>query len=148
MGRHDDSARGRLMLTVLAGLAEFERDLNPCAHGRRQRAGEGAGREDGPETESMGLPKTGESYPAGSLTGKGTIDGYNINCLSPEQLVKFTPATSSARRILTTCRPSANASASNVRRNTKRRYWPRSEFYILGFMRPSPDALRTKAYHI
>ena len=27
---------GRLMLTVLGGVAEFERDLNPHAHERRQ----------------------------------------------------------------------------------------------------------------
>ena len=31
----------------------------------------------------------GVTYPAGSLTGKGEIDGYSVNCISPDQLVKF-----------------------------------------------------------
>ncbi len=37
-----------LMLTVLAGLAEFERDFNPSAYRRRPGAGRGARAEDGP----------------------------------------------------------------------------------------------------
>jgi DNA invertase Pin-like site-specific DNA recombinase len=38
MGRHDDPPHGRLMLTVLGGLAEFERELI------RARTGEGRAR--------------------------------------------------------------------------------------------------------
>ena len=33
--------------------------------------------------------ENGETYPAGSLSGRGTIDGYAVNCVTPEQLVKF-----------------------------------------------------------
>jgi lincosamide nucleotidyltransferase A/C/D/E len=33
--------------------------------------------------------ENGETYPAGSLTGKGIVDGYTVNCISPDQLVKF-----------------------------------------------------------
>lgn len=28
-------------------------------------------------------------YPAGSLTGTGTIDGLSVRCISPEHMVKF-----------------------------------------------------------
>jgi hypothetical protein len=47
MGRHHDIARP-LMLTVLAGLAEFERDLNPRAHRRRTRTRQRARRQTRP----------------------------------------------------------------------------------------------------
>jgi lincosamide nucleotidyltransferase A/C/D/E len=33
--------------------------------------------------------ENGVTFPAGSLTWKGTIEGYAVNCISPEQLVKF-----------------------------------------------------------
>jgi hypothetical protein len=42
-------SRGRLMLTVLGGLAEFER---PYAHRRRPRAGQGARCEAGPQAKA------------------------------------------------------------------------------------------------
>jgi cobalamin biosynthesis protein CobW len=41
MGRHATTAHGRLMLTVLGGLAEFERELNPHSHRRGPRARQG-----------------------------------------------------------------------------------------------------------
>ena len=44
------TSHGRLMLTVLGGLAEFERDLNTRAHRRRPSAGRGARAENGPAT--------------------------------------------------------------------------------------------------
>jgi DNA invertase Pin-like site-specific DNA recombinase len=43
------TSHGRLMLTVLGGLAEFERDLNPRAHRRGTRARQGTRRQDGPQ---------------------------------------------------------------------------------------------------
>jgi DNA invertase Pin-like site-specific DNA recombinase len=43
---------GRLMLTVLGGLAEFERVAYPCSHRGRTREGQGAWRQDGPQAEA------------------------------------------------------------------------------------------------
>ena len=45
------TSHGRLMLTVLGGLAEFERPYSG-AHGRRPRTGESARREDGAQAET------------------------------------------------------------------------------------------------
>jgi DNA invertase Pin-like site-specific DNA recombinase len=50
------TSHGRLMLTVLAGLAEFERDLIPCAHRRRPGAGRGAWAENGPPLQAHPAP--------------------------------------------------------------------------------------------
>jgi lincosamide nucleotidyltransferase A/C/D/E len=36
-----------------------------------------------------GPVENGVSFPAGSLTGKGEIDGYAVNCIAPEHLAKF-----------------------------------------------------------
>jgi lincosamide nucleotidyltransferase A/C/D/E len=36
-----------------------------------------------------GPPEKGEMYPAASLTGEGTINGHEVNCISAEYLVKF-----------------------------------------------------------
>lgn len=36
-----------------------------------------------------GPVKKGWMYPAGSLTGTGTIDGCGVDCISPEYLVRF-----------------------------------------------------------
>ena len=36
-----------------------------------------------------GPVEAGMTYPVGSLSGKGTIDGYAVNCVAPQQLVKF-----------------------------------------------------------
>jgi DNA invertase Pin-like site-specific DNA recombinase len=47
---------GRLMLTVLGGLAEFERELHPRAHQRRPRAREGAPREARSHAEAHAPP--------------------------------------------------------------------------------------------
>ena len=33
--------------------------------------------------------KNGEMYPAASLTGKGRLDDLEVNCISPEYVVKF-----------------------------------------------------------
>ena len=49
------TSHGRLMLTVLGGLAEFERDLIRARTGE-PRAGEGAGREDGAQAEAHPSP--------------------------------------------------------------------------------------------
>jgi lincosamide nucleotidyltransferase A/C/D/E len=38
---------------------------------------------------TYGPVENGVTYPAGSLTGRGIIDGYAVNCTSPNQLVKF-----------------------------------------------------------
>jgi DNA invertase Pin-like site-specific DNA recombinase len=46
------TSQGRLMLTVLDGLAEFDHDLNSGARRRRPRAGESARREDGARAET------------------------------------------------------------------------------------------------
>ena len=37
----------------------------------------------------MGPPELNQVYPAGSLTGTGTINGRTVDCVSPEWLVKF-----------------------------------------------------------
>jgi DNA invertase Pin-like site-specific DNA recombinase len=52
------TSHGRLMLTVLGGLAEFERDLI------RTRTGEGAGREDGAQAEADAAPDKGSDQAA------------------------------------------------------------------------------------
>ena len=49
------TAHGRLMLTVLAGLAEFERELIR-AHQRRPGTGKGQGREAGAEIQAHAAP--------------------------------------------------------------------------------------------
>jgi lincosamide nucleotidyltransferase A/C/D/E len=36
-----------------------------------------------------GPVENGVSFPIGSLTGKGMVDGYAVNCIAPEHLVKF-----------------------------------------------------------
>jgi lincosamide nucleotidyltransferase A/C/D/E len=36
-----------------------------------------------------GPPESGEMYPAGSLEGKGSIDGFAVRCLTPGQQVRF-----------------------------------------------------------
>ena len=47
---------GRLMLTVLAGLAEFERELTRGADKRRTCQGQGGGQEDGPAPQAHAAP--------------------------------------------------------------------------------------------
>jgi hypothetical protein len=59
------------------------------------------------------------SFPAGSLTGQGQIDGFAVNCIAPEHLVKFHTGYELREKTLRTCRRCANGSASSVRRNTK-----------------------------
>jgi hypothetical protein len=44
---------------------------------------------DGAGNGIYGPVENGWAYPAGCLTGKGKIDGYAVNCLTPEQLVTF-----------------------------------------------------------
>jgi lincosamide nucleotidyltransferase A/C/D/E len=39
--------------------------------------------------DPVAIPIYGMPYPAGSLTGQGTIDGHSVRCVSPEWLVKF-----------------------------------------------------------
>jgi len=39
--------------------------------------------------DSKGNNIFGVQYPADSLTGTGTIDGYQVDCISPEWMVKF-----------------------------------------------------------
>ncbi len=51
------TSRGRLMLTVLGGLAEFERELT------KARTGEGARREDGATAEDDSTPGQGGTTP-------------------------------------------------------------------------------------
>jgi DNA invertase Pin-like site-specific DNA recombinase len=58
------TSHGRLMLTVLGGLAEFERDLNPRPHRRRPRAGQGARRQDGPQAKTHPSPTNGSDQAA------------------------------------------------------------------------------------
>ena len=36
-----------------------------------------------------GPPENGEMYPAASLNGTGSINGYSVRCISPEWMVKF-----------------------------------------------------------
>jgi lincosamide nucleotidyltransferase A/C/D/E len=36
-----------------------------------------------------GPVENGEMYPAASLTGSGTVNGYAVKCISPEWMVKF-----------------------------------------------------------
>jgi lincosamide nucleotidyltransferase A/C/D/E len=36
-----------------------------------------------------GPPENGESYPTEALTGKGTINGRTVDCVTPEWLVRF-----------------------------------------------------------
>jgi DNA invertase Pin-like site-specific DNA recombinase len=50
------TSHGRLMLTVLGGLAEFERDLIRAPHRRRPGAGRGAGRKNGASAEAHAAP--------------------------------------------------------------------------------------------
>jgi len=44
---------------------------------------------DGAGNGIYGPIENGVTFPAGSLTGKGTIEGYGVNCISADQLVKF-----------------------------------------------------------
>lgn len=39
--------------------------------------------------DAAGNPVYGVAYPSESLTGRGTIHGYPVTCISPEWLVKF-----------------------------------------------------------
>ena len=55
---------GRLMLTVLGGLAEFERELDPRAYRRRAGAGERPRRSYGPQTEIDRTPEARGDSPA------------------------------------------------------------------------------------
>jgi DNA invertase Pin-like site-specific DNA recombinase len=62
------SAHGRLMLTVLGGLAEFERELirTRTGEGRaRAKARPSARREDGPAAEDDATPDQGGATPSG-----------------------------------------------------------------------------------
>ena len=54
------SAHGRLMLTILGGFAEFEKELNSCPHRRRQEAGKGPWRKVWTATEAL-APSTAGS---------------------------------------------------------------------------------------
>jgi len=36
-----------------------------------------------------GPPENGEYYPAEALTGKGTVKGRTVDCITPEWLVRF-----------------------------------------------------------
>ena len=51
------TSHGRLMLTVLGGLAEFERDLIRAPHRRRPGAGRGARAENGPAAQTNAAPE-------------------------------------------------------------------------------------------
>ena len=55
MGGHHH-AHGRLMLTVLGGLAEFERELIRARTGEGRGPRQGARREDGPQAEADAAP--------------------------------------------------------------------------------------------
>jgi DNA invertase Pin-like site-specific DNA recombinase len=51
------TSHGRLILTVLGGLAEFERGSNPRAHRRRPGAGRGARAANGPAVQTHRSPE-------------------------------------------------------------------------------------------
>ena len=57
------TSHGRLMLTVLGGLAEFERDLIRARTGEGRERAEGARREDGPQAEAHPAPDEGSTTP-------------------------------------------------------------------------------------
>lgn len=44
---------------------------------------------DGCGNGIYGPTENGEQYPAGSLTGTGTIGGYTVRCISPEWMIRF-----------------------------------------------------------
>jgi lincosamide nucleotidyltransferase A/C/D/E len=44
---------------------------------------------DGHGNGILGPAENGQMYPAASLTGKGTIEGYPVRCISPEWMIKF-----------------------------------------------------------
>jgi DNA invertase Pin-like site-specific DNA recombinase len=56
------SAHGRLMLTVLGGLAEFERELIRTPDRRRTRPRQGPRGEDGPTAEDDAAPDQGGTH--------------------------------------------------------------------------------------
>ena len=51
------TSHGRLMLTVLGGLAEVRARFDPCAHRRRPGAGRGARPENGPTAQTNAAPE-------------------------------------------------------------------------------------------
>ena len=44
------------------------------------------------EYDEVGKNVYGIEYPYGSLTGKGTINGQEVNCIAPEWMFKFKTA--------------------------------------------------------
>ena len=58
--RHHDAV-GRLMLTIMGGIAEFEREADPQALRGRHRSGQGQGRQVRPEAEARARPDQSRS---------------------------------------------------------------------------------------
>ncbi len=68
------TSHGRLMLTVLGGLAEFERDLSPRPHGRRPRPRRGAWREARTQAQAHPAPAEGSPCPPRARRGDACRD--------------------------------------------------------------------------
>ena len=83
------TSHGRLMLTVLGGLAEFERDLNPGAHRRRPSAGRGARAENGPTAEAHRITRSTRRSSAASRARTLADIGrsYNVSPATISRLV-------------------------------------------------------------
>ena len=59
------TSTGRLMIAVLGGLADVERDLDPHTHGGRPEPGEGARAAHGPPAEAHAAAAEGSAAAAG-----------------------------------------------------------------------------------
>jgi Resolvase, N terminal domain len=94
---------GRLMLTVLGGLAEFERELRP--HGRRPRARQGKRREDGPQAETHGSPEARSDQAARSWRGDACGDWPVLQC---ERLDDFEAQSEKPSNIISAYDPQKN----------------------------------------
>jgi len=83
------TSHGRLMLTVLGGLAEFERDLIR-AHRRRPGAGRGARAENGPTVQAHRSPKArGDQAPQPRRDACRRRRSYDV---SPATISRFVGA--------------------------------------------------------
>jgi DNA invertase Pin-like site-specific DNA recombinase len=71
------TSHGRLMLTVLGGLAEFERDLT---HDRRPRPRQGSRRENGKATETHRPPEVRGDQAPRPRRGNACGDWLQLQC--------------------------------------------------------------------
>ena len=74
------TAHGRLMLTVLGGLAEFERDLIRARTGEGRARAKDERRQDGAEAEAYPAPEAGGDQTARPWRGVACRDRPQLQC--------------------------------------------------------------------